>query len=257
MRLALGTLSVLPVPPPERVDRRTAGQAMVLAPVVGLLLGALVAAPLWLVDTVTDGLSPLVAATAAVAAVAGLTRGLHLDGLADTADGLGSGAGPAKALTVMRRSDIGPFGVATLVLALLLQVAGLSAAFARGTGEVSLVAALVVSRLALPLVCSRGVPAARSDGLGSTVAGAVSRRGLLVAVTLAVGALALVRLVGGDRATPGGGVLWLVLGAVLPLALAALLCRRCVRRFGGVTGDVMGACVEVACTASLLLGSFG
>jgi len=257
VRLALGTLSVLPVPPPERVDRGIAGRAMVLAPVVGLLLGGLVAALLRVVEALSVDASPLVAASVSVAAVAALTRAIHLDGLADTADGLGSGAAPDAALAVMRKSDVGPFGVATLVLTLLLQVAGLSAAFAGGTVPTTLVAGLVVSRLALPLVCSRGVPAARAEGLGSTVAGAVTRTGLLVSVTLAVAALALVRLVAGPEAAPGGTALWLVLAGVVPLLVAGLLCRRCVRRFGGVTGDVLGACVEAAFTASLLLASFG
>jgi adenosylcobinamide-GDP ribazoletransferase len=67
----------------------------------------------------------------------------------------------------------------------------------------------------------------------------------------------LVRVAAGPELSPGGTALWLFLGGVLPLLLAAALCRRCVRRLGGVTGDVLGACVEVAFTASLLLGTFG
>lgn len=257
VRLVLGTLTILPVRPPSRVDRRVAGRAMVLAPLVGALLGCIVAAVLWLADAASVDASPLMAAVICVAAVAVLTRGIHLDGLADTADGLGSGKTADAALTVMRRSDVGPFGVVTLVLVLMLQVAALSVPFARGTGVEALVAALVVSRLALPLVCSRGIPAARADGLGSSVAGTVSRAGLLGSAALAVAVLALVRVVGGPEVTPGGWVLWLLLGGVVALLLAAVMCRRCVRRLGGVTGDVLGACVEVAFTASLLLGTFG
>ena len=55
-----------------------------------------------------------------------LSRAIHLDGLADTADGLGSGRPPADALAIMRQSDVGPFGVATLVLTLLIQVSALA-----------------------------------------------------------------------------------------------------------------------------------
>ena len=91
----------------------------------------------------------------------------------------------------MRRSDVGPFGVVTLLLVLLLQVAALQALLSRGQGAAAVVTALVVSRLVLPLICSRGVPAARTDGLGSTVAGSVSRGRLLVAGVLGVAALAL------------------------------------------------------------------
>ncbi|MYV40156.1 adenosylcobinamide-GDP ribazoletransferase, partial [Streptomyces sp. SID1328] len=69
---------------------------------------------------------PLLAAVASAAVPAALTRGLHLDGLADTADGLGSGKPAEQALAIMKRSDIGPFGVLTLVLTLLAQVAALA-----------------------------------------------------------------------------------------------------------------------------------
>jgi adenosylcobinamide-GDP ribazoletransferase len=253
VRLAVGTLTILPVRAPSRVDRRTSGWAMVLAPLVGALLGVPVGALLWL----GRDLSPLMAAVLAIAALTMLTRGIHLDGLADTVDGLGSGRPADAALAIMRKSDVGPFGVATLVLSLLLQVTALSVSVDRGVGPAALVVALVVSRLALPLVCSRGVPPARADGLGSSVAGTVPRTGVLAAAALALGVLALVLVTAGPEVTPGGTALWLVLGGVLPLVLAALLCRRCVRRFGGVTGDVLGACVEVAFTASLLLGTLG
>lgn len=251
LRLALGTLSVVPVRPPGRVDRRTGGRAMVLAPLVGLLLAAVVAPLLWL----SGGLPPLLAATLAVALLALLTRGMHLDGLADTADGLGSGRPPDGALAVMRTGDVGPFGVVTVVVALLLQVAALEALLSRGAGPFGVAVALVVSRLALPLVCSRGIPAARSDGLGSVVAGSVSRPGLLVSVALAAAAVALYRGLAGLLGIPStpGDLAWTAVGVTVPLLLAGLLIWRCVRRLGGVTGDVLGACVEVTFTASLVM----
>jgi adenosylcobinamide-GDP ribazoletransferase len=267
VRLALGTLSVVPVRPPRRLDRRTGGRAMVLAPLVGMLLGLPLVALLWL----CRGLPPVLAATLAVALLAVLTRGMHLDGLADTADGLGSGRSAADALAVMRRGDVGPFGVVTVVLALLLQVTALAAVLSRGGGPTPVVLALVTSRLALPLACSRGVPAARGDGLGSVVAGSVSRAGLLVSVLLAVAAVAAADVVGGRLSlageapgpvvghVSGGTALVLLRGGavVLPLLAAGALVLRCVRRLGGVTGDVLGACVEVAFTAALLVLAFG
>ncbi len=145
LRLAFGTLTVLPVRPPS-VDRGTAGRAMVLAPLVGLVLGLVACLPLLLTES-----SPLLSAVLTVGAVALLTRGLHLDGLADTADGLGSGRPASDALAVMRKGDVGPFGVVTLVIVLLAQVAALAQLVAAGDGAVALVTALVVSRLALPL----------------------------------------------------------------------------------------------------------
>jgi adenosylcobinamide-GDP ribazoletransferase len=243
LRMAVGTLTVLPVRAPV-VDRVTAGRAMVLAPLVGLVLWLPVA--VLLVVSERGGLSPLPAAALAIGLLALLTRAMHLDGLADTADGLGSGRPADQALAVMRRGDVGPFGVVTLLLALLVQVTALSQLVASGDGVLGVAAALVVSRLALPLACLDGVPAARTDGLGSAVAGSVSRPMALVAVLLAAGALAVPPALGVDDA--------LGVAAMAPLGLLAGLVVgwRAVRRLGGVTGDVLGACVEVTFTAALV-----
>lgn len=236
VRLAVGTLTVLPVRAP-RVDRRTAGRAMVLAPLVGLGLGLVGCLPLLLLTG-----TPLLAAALAVGTLALLTRGLHLDGLADTADGLGSGRRGPEALAVMRKGDVGPFGVATLVLVLLVQVAALGHLTAAGAGAPGLVAAAVVSRLALPLACLRGVRPARAEGLGAAVAGSVSRPSSGIALVLA--AVPLTALGVATDGTVGWAVLGLVAGAALG--------RRAVRRLGGITGDVLGAVVEATFTASLV-----
>jgi adenosylcobinamide-GDP ribazoletransferase len=250
LRLAFGTLTILPVQPPERVDPRTAGRAMVLAPVVGLVLAAAAVVALRLLDAV----SPLLASVLVVALLAVLTRAIHLDGLADTADGLGSGRSGAQALAVMRRSDIGPFGVLTLVLALVTQVAALADLVSRGTAAEALTVAVVVSRLVIPLLCTPRLPAARADGLGSVVAGSVRGPGVVVAVLLAGVAVALAAtvLAAADRGPDVGPAVFLA-ALTVPLLVAGMLCRRCVRRFGGLTGDVLGACVETAFTTALVV----
>lgn len=246
IRLAVGTLTVLPVPAPTRVDRDVAGWAMMLAPaagavpavVAGGLLGLLVAARA----------PALLAAALAIGLLAALTRGMHLDGLADVADGLGCGRPVPEALEVMRRGDIGPFGVVTLVVVLLMQVTALGALVEQGPGSVGpagLAVALVVSRLVLPVLCSRGVPAARTDGLGSMVAGSVDRPRLAGACVMTAGLLVVPVL---------GVGLWAGLAAALVGVLAAgVLAHRAVRRFGGITGDVLGAAVEVAFTTVLVV----
>src|SRR5256885_3655734 len=162
---------------PGRVDRATARVAMALGPLVGALLGlALGGAALGLRALHAPG---LVLGGVVVGLGGLLTRGLHLGGLADTVDGLGSYAGRDRALEIMRRPDVGPFGVVALVLTLLIQ-AGAVAALARPV--VPLVAALATGRLAAMAACRRGVPAARPDGLGALVAGTVRVPELAVAV---------------------------------------------------------------------------
>ena len=250
VRLAVGTLTVVPTPPPSTVDRRVAGWAMTLAPLVGLLLGVAGGVLLWLVD----GTGPVLAAALTIGLLALLTRALHLDGLADTADGLGSGKPAPAALEVMRRGDVGPFGVVTLVLVLLVQVLALGQLVERGLGVPGLVLAVLVSRLVLPLLCLRGVPAARGDGLGAVVVGSVAPWQL--AVSVAVGAAVLLPLA---VVTMGSYVLdpsvvgRAVVVAVLGLGAGALVAVRAVRRLGGLTGDVLGASVETAFTVALVV----
>ncbi len=116
LRLSVTLLTVIPLRGPvTEPSRDTTAAAMAWAPAVGLLLGGIAAAVLVVADHPL-GAGPLTAAGLAVAALALLTRGLHLDGLADLADGLGSGQPAARTLDIMRRSDIGPFGTVTLVL---------------------------------------------------------------------------------------------------------------------------------------------
>src|SRR5260370_22989240 len=118
------------------VSRQTAAAAMAWAPAVGLALGVAAAAVLVGADRLLRA-GPLLAAVLAVVTLALLTRGLHLDGLADLADGLGSRRTAPAALEIMKRSDIGPFGVTTLVLTLFVQVAALAQAQPRGTATLA------------------------------------------------------------------------------------------------------------------------
>lgn len=254
VRLLFGTLTVLPVRPPAIVDRRVAGWAMALAPLAGLVLALLVAVPLALAEEYADA-PPLLLGVLTVGALALLTRGMHLDGLADVADGLGSGRRGEDALAVMKKSDIGPFGVLTLVLVLLLQVAALAECIAAGTAAPVLVAALIGSRALLAPLCTPSFPAARPDGLGSLVAGSVPLHRVIATAALAlflmVGALVL------DAAFLGAGPGAAAIGAGVALGIVCgwLLARHCRTRFGGVTGDVYGAAVETAFTAILVIAA--
>ncbi|MFS2292213.1 MAG: adenosylcobinamide-GDP ribazoletransferase [Actinomadura sp.] len=242
LRLAVTLLTVVPAGTP-RVDRGTARAAMLLAPAAGLVAGG--AAALVLLAAGLLGIPRLPAAALAVAAAAAATRALHLDGLADLADGLGSGRPAAEALEIMKRSDIGPFGVVTLLLTLLIQVAALSSA--PGPAVAVLVAA-VTGRLTLPWACRAGVPSARPGGLGALVAGSVPGRAA-AAVTAAV---LVAAAAAGALADGLSGALHAAAAVVSGLAAGLVTLRRAVRRLGGVTGDVFGALVEIAATAALV-----
>ncbi|WGP09699.1 adenosylcobinamide-GDP ribazoletransferase [Streptomyces sp. SH5] len=251
IRFAFGTLTVLPVRV-TRWDRATARSGMLRAPLAGLVVGVLAAAFGSL--ALLAGSGPLLAAVASVAVPAVLTRGLHLDGLADTADGLGSGKPAEDALRIMKQSDIGPFGVITLLLVLLAQVAVLFELYGRGWahGALGAVVAAVAARLALTLASRQGVPAARPEGLGATVAGTVPAGRALLAAVVTVALCAAAGAASGPYGALRHGLA--VLGA---LAAAELLLRHCVRRFGGVTGDVFGGVEEAAATAALVVLTFG
>jgi adenosylcobinamide-GDP ribazoletransferase len=229
-------LTVLRVP--ARAAASTRG-VLPWAPLVGLVLGALAAG----VGVAGARLvSPLTGAVLAVAVLAALTRGLHLDGLADTADGLGPLRGRERALEVMRQGDVGPFGVVTVLLTVLLQVAAAATLLEAGRGWTALAAAPVVARLAMARTGLAGVPMAAGSALGQSVAGTVSARWLAGWVFVTA-----VLLTVADRA--------LVAGAAAGLLAAELLLRRARARLGGVTGDVMGAMGETAAAVTLLVAA--
>jgi len=267
----VGTLTALRVPAPHVVDQRVAAWAMTLAPLVGALLAVLAGAFLWLLGWGPPGdgtpppavlgsradelvVDPLLASVLVIGLLAVVTRGLHLDGLADTADGLGSGRPAEQALEVMRHGDVGPFGVVTLVLVLITQVVALAELTAAGLGPAGLIVALVVSRLALAVVCSRGIPAARSEGLGHGVAGTVGRGQLALSVALAVVVMTPLALLSpGSEALSTSVAVRAVVVALVALLAAGLVVRRALSRIGGVTGDVLGAAVEVTFTTVLVV----
>jgi adenosylcobinamide-GDP ribazoletransferase len=249
LKMAFGTLTAIPVPAPTRIDRRVGGTAMALAPLTQLPLVCLLLLWGWVVREAP--VPPLMAAAATLVALTLATRGMHLDGLADTADGLSASFDRAKALEVMRRGNIGPSGVAAVVLVLLVDAAALASLLTTGNGVVLVAVSLLASRHMLAWGCCAGVPAARKEGLGATVAGTVQP---------AVVALGLVLLLGVSAVATqlSGSTWWTGPVAVGGAALGGVaVIQRATRRFGGITGDVLGAVIEVslalALTASAVL----
>ncbi len=278
LALALSWLTVLPVRA-GAPDARTAAAALRWAPLVGGLVGAATGAVA--VGLVALGVPTAVAGLLAVGFAGLATRGMHLDGLADTADGLGCYGPPERALAVMRDGGAGPFAVVTLLVVVGAQaaalatlaapasiVAGPAATAAAGAGGIpapggavlgagftdvaggtaavlGVVAATALAgaagRAAFLWVARRGVPAARPGGLGATVAGS---QHWWVAVAWWLGLAAAGFALAGPR-----GVLAVGLGA----AVVAALSWHTARRFGGMTGDVLGAASELATLAALVV----
>lgn len=245
-RLALGTLTALPVRAPARVDREVAGRAALLAPLAAMPLGAIVAATLWAGELLR--LAPLACGLLAVTALVLATRAFHVDGLADTADGLTASYDRERSLAVMKTGDVGPAGVAAVVLVLGLQAVG----FAGFTGAPLVAGVLVcLSRVALPLCCMKGTPAARPEGLGQPFAASVGRSDAFV-VTLSTTSICLAVLMLQDASWVHVAIAFVGAGTII-----ALLLGRAIRRLGGVTGDIFGAAIELSLAVLLVVLAAG
>jgi len=244
-----GLFTIVPVRSAGAADLATGDgvAALLWLPVLGAVLGAVAGLPDVAVRQWAPHAGPL-GAVLSMAALAVMTRCLHLDGLADTTDGLASRAPAERALEIMRKSDIGPFGVVALVFVLLADVVALSGIPGDAWTPVPILAvAAATGRVAAVQAAMRGVPAARSSGFGALVADGVPV-GAVAAWTVVVLMFGTVLAQSAD--VP---VVWLVAVQCCAMAAGWLLRRHAVRRLGGTTGDVFGALIEVV-TAVALVG---
>lgn len=233
LRSAMAFLTVLPVATAEGGPGDRLGRAFF--PAVGALVGLCAAAVFAVMSSFS---TPLVAAAAATATLAVLTGALHLDGLADAADGLFGRGDAAQRLDVMRDPRLGSFGTAALALVLVGDIAALSA-MSPGRALAALVIAGALSRLAM-LWLMAFVPYVRPSGLGLVAWDPSHRR-----LDLVVGSsLALIMCLLDWRRT----LVALPLVALAAVGMA-LLARR---KLGGATGDIYGATSELGQLVALI-----
>lgn len=237
VRLALVFLTILPI----RLRPHDLGfgvsHAVRAFPIAGLPVGF--AAALAYAGADLAGLAPMICALLAVAAAAIMSGGLHEDGLADTADGLGGGRTVERRLAIMRDSRIGTFGALALILVIGLRVNAIGNLGVTADAVSALIAAAVASRTAMAAVMFF-LPPARSDGL-SHAAGIPdrSRTADCVMIGVLLTALAL------SFVCEPIAILAAICGTIVGAALPALAARF---RLGGQTGDVLGAvqqCAEI------------
>lgn len=242
---ALSLFTILPGPYLNDIDRPLARRAITAFPWLGLFLGVVAGGIVALVLGL--GAGSWLAGVLALCWLAGATGGFHLDGVADTADGLGSRAVPGKALEIMKKSDIGPMGVISIILVLLVDAAAVvSLAGTAGPGSWWRVAILVglgpvLGRAAILFATMTGVPCARPGGFGSLVAGVTTPRSAAINLT----ALGCVCALAGLAA---GGWRWCLVAvgcAAVTLLIARGWIHHLVRRLSGMTGDTFGSVNEV------------
>lgn len=232
------------LPAPAFMGSAPFGRAIRLLPVAGLAIGACSAVPLTL--AAATGLPAPLQALLAVGAALLASGGLHEDGLADTADGLGGGQSRDRKLAIMRDSRIGTFGVLALAMALLWRLAALSTILNEATTGATaavLLAAAALSR-ALALLPLALLPPARTDGLGRGV-GLLDQGAL--ATCFGIGACLGIGL------PVVGGIGWghAATACLLAALAAAGMTALAWRQIGGHTGDIAGASQQVAEAAYL------
>ncbi|MDP2183210.1 MAG: adenosylcobinamide-GDP ribazoletransferase [Actinomycetota bacterium] len=252
IREAFAMLTVLP----DAGDptRRTGTGAAGWFPVVGFVLGGTTLGALAVVNSASvawgDGelleRGALVFAVCVVAGWALVTRFLHWDGLADVADGYWGGHDIGRRLEIMADSATGAFGAIAVTLVAIAQVAAIATILGRPTGAgMVILGAPVMGRMAATFASWLGKPA-RPDGLGSRVMGMSTASGGIAAGAAVTVALAVCTWQWGLVALAWGGAS-LLAALVIPHLIS--------KRFGGVTGDVMGASILLVETFSLVLAA--
>ena len=240
---AISFLTRLPIPQNFIFEAADVGRATLFFPLVGALIGLLQVIALQLFGDVAAGsvLKAVLVAVFLLTVNVFVTGALHLDGLADMADGFGGGRAKERVLEIMRDSVIGSYGAVALILLLIAKTTAIASLIEAKTGWEYLIIAPVLGRWAtVPL--GKFMPSARkSGGLGNAVTDYVGWTELIGATTITV------ILIFALSNWQNGLKIWLIV-----VAVTILNARLCFKKIGGVTGDTLGANTEICETAVLL-----
>ena len=227
--IALGFLTIIPLPLNREVRPVDMGRSMACFPLAGAIIGGILAGMSAVLSTV---LPRSVADFILIAALALITGGLHLDGLADTFDGLYGGKTREEALAIMKDSRVGAIGVVSLIFVIILKYITLLSVPA-GLKYTALVVMPALSRWSMVLAAYLSGYARPTGGTGRDFIETVSPMSLLIAT-----AFALITGIGGLEWKGGLIILWIG-------GLTIIWVIYFHRRLGGVTGDTLGAINEV------------
>lgn len=234
--IALQFLTRIPIRIAGTLSAEEIGRSLAYYPLVGLVIGALLA----LGASLLEGVPTLLAAALLLALWVAVTGALHLDGLADSVDAWIGGQGDReRTLAIMKDPNTGAMGVVALALILLLKLAALAALLAAGRAAVDLLLPPLLGRTALPLLFLT-TPYVRSSGLGTPLAAGHGRKAAAALTLIGYVVPVLMHAVAGLAAV------------VVALGVFVLLRAAMLRRLGGSTGDTAGTLVELTETSVLV-----
>ncbi len=234
--LSLQFLTIITIVPGLSATRRELSASLAFFPLTGLIIGAIVAG----FDWAARGLWPVqICGVLDVALLALLTRGLHLDGVADTFDAIGSQAGCERALEIMRDSNSGALGILAMVVVLLIKAVSAIELSTQAAWQWFILVPCL-SRFGINVLGSLSRYARSSGGLGQAFTGRASLTYMPVAAATALSAAWILGKIYGIA---------MLIALVLWCIPAGIWCKR---RFGGITGDILGAQVELTEAAMFL-----
>ncbi|MCT8088079.1 adenosylcobinamide-GDP ribazoletransferase [Acinetobacter sp. C_4_1] len=233
--IALQFLTTFPVQLKQMPSKQQNAQSLLFYPVIGLIIGLILFALAHLLQAI-----PVILLSSLILVLwIWLTGGLHLDGLADTADAWVGGFGDAeRTLSIMKDPSCGPIGVLSLIILCLLKWSALYVLLQEHLYS-ALILFPLLGRLA-PLFLFLTTPYVRQKGLGTSIAEFIPKTAALIVCALCLLASVYWGWAG-------------IMSAIVMTASLLYLRHKFIQRIGGITGDTVGASIEI-CEAVSLLG---